>query len=585
MRYRALGPLRVWDGAGWRPVGAAQPRLLLAILLAEAGRLVSTDRLVDEIWADRPPRTAVNTVHGYVARLRRLLGDRSGQQLVTAAPGYQLLVGAGELDAREFERLADAGQRNLAAGRSGPAGVELAAALALWRGPALADVRPSPAVAAEVGRLAERRLAVLEGWAAAELDLGGHAALIPELRRLVDEYPLAERLRGQLMLALDRSGRRAEALAAYRVGRARLVTELGLEPGPELRAVQHAVLAGDAPARVRRRGPVLPAQLPADVADFTGRTDPLRRLDAHLPAGLPETSGAGTAPGVGTASGASGVGSAAGASGVGTACGVGVASGASGLGTASGASGLRTASGLGTASGVGSAVGVGTAAGAAGGPDPAAVVVVLLTGPAGAGKSALAVHWAHRVRRRFPDGQLYADLRAGGGGAPPGQPLTRFLHALGVPPRRVPADPDDAASLYRTMLADRRMLVLLDNAGSPGQVRPLLPGAAGCLLLVTSRDPLTGLVARDGAHRVTLDPFTAAEATALLTRLLGADRVGAEQPAVAELVDRYGRLPLTLRLVAADLAGQRHRTIADHLTHGPPAPAVVPGPDGRATAG
>jgi DNA-binding SARP family transcriptional activator len=242
-RYRVLGQVQVRDRAGWSAVAAAQQRLLLAVLLAEAGRVVSTARLTDEIWAGRPPRTALNTIQGYVVRLRR----RCGTRLSTVGAGYQLSVAAGELDAAEFGRLAAAGRAALSAGRPDRAAADLRAALALWRGPALADVRPSPVVTGEARRLEEARLSAVEDGLDADLALGQHAAVTPELGRLVAEHPLRERLRAQLMLAHYRSGRRADALAAYRQGRTASISELGLEPGLALRGLEHAILT-DAPA-------------------------------------------------------------------------------------------------------------------------------------------------------------------------------------------------------------------------------------------------------------------------------------------------------------------------------------------------
>ncbi len=197
-----------------------------------------------------------------------------------------------------------------------------------------------------------------------------------------------------------------------------------------------------------------------------------------------------------------------------------------------------------------------------------AVVISTIDGMAGIGKTALAVHWAHRVTDRFPDGQLYADL----GGWAAGQPLraidvlTRFLRALGVPGEHVPVQLDEAAAMYRSLLARRRVLLVLDNARDAEQVRPLLPGAAGCLVLVTSRDRLSGLVAREGASRLTLDVLTVDEAHALLVGLLGQQRVGMEEQAAVELAQACAYLPLALRIAAAHLLDQPWRGIGAYLT-------------------
>jgi tetratricopeptide (TPR) repeat protein/transcriptional regulator with XRE-family HTH domain len=201
-----------------------------------------------------------------------------------------------------------------------------------------------------------------------------------------------------------------------------------------------------------------------------------------------------------------------------------------------------------------------------GGPGKPATAVVIsaITGTAGVGKTALAVHWAHQTRSRFPDGQLYVNLRGFDAGPPvrPVEALARFLHALGVPAEQVPVDLEEAAGLYRSLLADRRMLIVADNAGHPEQVRPLLPGSPGCLVLVTSRDQLAGLVARDGAQRLTVDVLSATEAGTLLRRVLGPARVAAEPAATDLLAELCGRLPLALRIAAANLTDRPTRSIS-----------------------
>jgi DNA-binding SARP family transcriptional activator len=469
--------MQVWHGDGWLSIRAAQPRVVLAVLLAHAGQVVSADRLVDELWGEHPPRTALNTIQGYVARLRKLLGDGPETRLLTRDRGYLLELADGELDSHVFERLVEAGQRGVAAGDLDGGVRRLVEALDLWRGPALHDVPASPVVTAEANRLEQRRLTALEARLGAELALGRHLETVDELQRLVADYPLREQLRCHLMLAMYRCGRRAEALDVYRDGRAVLVAELGMEPGPELRELERAILADDRALAGGQR--VRPAQMPADVSGFTGRQVFLHQLDTLL---------------------------------------------------------------------------------ASRGP---AVGIVTIAGTPGVGKTALAVHWAHRVRDRFGDGQLYVNLRGYAAGEPvrPIDALARFLHALGVPAEQVPTDVEEAAALYRSVLADRRMLVLLDNAHHPDQVRPLLPGAPGCLVLVTSRDALTGLVARDGARGLRLDVLAQDEARELLTYLLGADRVHAEANAVTQLAELCAHLPLALRITAANLGDH---TVAEY---------------------
>nr|WP_052478355.1 BTAD domain-containing putative transcriptional regulator [Kibdelosporangium sp. MJ126-NF4] len=463
---------------------------MLAVLLARAGHTVSADRLVDEIWGERPPRTAHNTVQGYVMRLRRLLGADANDLLLTRNRGYQVTVADEELDAVAFKRLLESGQRDLGEGRLHAAAGELAAALALWHGPAFADVPATSIVTAETARLEQYRLTALETRLDTDLALGRHGETVDELHRLTTEYPLRERLRELLMLALYRCGRRAEALEAYSDGRAMLVKELGLEPGPELRRLEQDILADD-PGLLPGTGTITttslgtPAQLPADIGGFTGRQAQLDRLDELI----------------------------------------------------------------------------------ANHDNATTVVLSAIAGTAGVGKTALAVHWAHRVRDRFPDGQLHVDLRGYSTGTPvrPIEALSRFLRALGVAADQVPVDVDEAAALYRSLLADRRMIVVLDNAFQPDQVRPLLPGASGCLVLVTSRSALAGLVARDGAHELTLDVLTAKESGALLRGLLGAERTDAQPRATAELAELCAHLPLALRIAAAQLLAQPKLAIAGYV--------------------
>jgi len=243
MRFRILGPVQVRVGRDWRSIRAGQPRLVLAILLAESGRIVPTERLVDAVWGDRPPRTAVNTVHAYVLRLRRLLGDGP---LVTQDHGYRLAVGRDDVDAEVFERLVAVGRREIRAGYTESATRRLFNALALWRGPVFADVADSPVLSARAAELDRRRAAANEDWIRARLDLGGHADVVDELYRLVEDQPLREQRWALLMEALALCGRRTESLYAYHQARRVLRDEFGLEPGPELRELQRRILAESA---------------------------------------------------------------------------------------------------------------------------------------------------------------------------------------------------------------------------------------------------------------------------------------------------------------------------------------------------
>ncbi|MEV0618463.1 BTAD domain-containing putative transcriptional regulator [Nonomuraea sp. NPDC050404] len=509
-------------------LGAPRHRRLLAALLLNAGRVVSVAKLTDALWGDAPPRTAGAMLHVRVSELRNVL-RAAGARLLTRDGGYVLRVGPDGLDAERFERLAASGAAALAGGDPGRARAELDAALALWRGPALGEFAEEPFARPDATRLAELRLRAVENHIAADLGLGRHDEVVAELRKLVAGHPLRERFWGQLMLALYRGGRQAEALQAYQGARRHLSDQLGLDPGDALQTLHHAILTADpalltanralpttnpappaadpalpaadpalpaadpvpltadpalnASVRISEpRSSSVPAQLPADVPTFTGRSAELTALDEMLV------------------------------------------------------------------------------------HDRSAPVV--LSGTAGVGKTALAIAWAHRVRGRFPDGQLYVNLR----GYDPDPPmaaadaLARFLAALGVPASAVPLDPDERAARYRTEVAGRRLLILLDNTLSVEQVRPLLPGGGPSRVLITSRDSLAGLVARDGARRLELGLLSPADALTLLRRLLG-PRADTGPGDLTALADRCARLPLALR-VAAELA-------AAHPATPLPAPSIA----------
>ncbi len=346
----------------------------------------------------------------------------------------------------------------------------------------------SPFLDAQADRLAESCVSALEDRIELDLVVGDHGDLIAELRDLVAEHPLRERLRGLLMLALYRAGRQADALTAFRDARRQLHDELGVEPSAPLQQLHQQILTADpalttagpakagtdAGAKISRRR-VVPAQLPHHIPDFTGRDAELDRLDALLDQG---------------------------------------------------SSGTRNA-----------------------------VVITVITGTAGVGKSALALYWAHRVRDLFPDGQLYVNLRGfgpAGSAMEPAEAIHGFLEAFAVPSDQMPLDLDDRAALYRSILADLRVLVLLDNARDVDQVRSLLPGSPGCVVLVTSRNRLTSLVAADGARSVELDLLPAAEARRLLSSRLGQDRVASEPASVDEIIKACSGLPLALVVAASN---------------------------------
>ncbi|GLY40756.1 SARP family transcriptional regulator [Amycolatopsis sp. NBRC 101858] len=470
VRFHLLGPLVVTVDGRPVPLGGAKQRVLLAHLLLNANRTVPPGQLVDTIWPGDPPTSATANLQTYVWRLRRLLPE--GPILRTQGPGYSLVVDPGVVDAHRFTRLvADAAR----AATPETALKLLAEAESLWRGDPLADLPGTPAWDAELGRLAENRLAAVEERLSLQVRLGRHDPAIAELTVLLAEHPYRERLWQQYLLALTGAGRRAEALQAYTTARERLVTELGVEPGPELRAVQAAILAGE-PVAAPPAVPPPPRQLPADLPDFTGRAEYVRELETAL------------------------------------------------------------------------------------GPAP-----VVLTGAPGTGKTALAMHVAHRVADRFPDGQLYVDLAGTGTPRDPAEVLADFLHALGVTGNTVPAGLGQRAALFRSRLAGRRVLLVLDDAATAAQVRPLLPGDAGCAVLATTRGRLPELA---GAKHVELTVFGEHEASRLLAGVAGVDRVVGEPAEAAAIVRCCGYLPLAIRIAGARLAGRQAwslRTLHDRL--------------------
>jgi len=482
MEFRVLGPVEVWVNGRPAHAGHARQRAVLAVLLLDLGRPVPAEVLIDRVWGERPPQSVRNVLYGYVARLKGLLasvGD-PGVTLARRPGGYLLRAGPGQVDLTRFRRLvADAAA---AAADDERAGAALGEAVGLWRGPALTGL-DSPWLNAMRATLELERSAAVLDLNEIRLRRGEHGALAGELAAQAAESPDDERLAGQLMLALYRCGRQAEALRWYEQTRHHLADELGADPSPPLAALHQQILRADpalgagpgpgARAPASRPAAPVPRELPADVPAFTGRAAELAELDRLL----------------------------------------------------------------------------GSPAAAA----PAAVISAV-SGTAGVGKTALAIHWAHRAASHFPHGQLHVNLR----GYDPARPMTAadalagFLRALGLPSRDIPPGEDQRAARYRSLLAGQRMLIVVDNASSVEQVRPLLPGSPGCAVLVTSRDALAGLVARDGATRLDLDLLPLAEAVALLTELIG-EPARADRDAAAELARQCARLPLALR-VAAELA-------------------------------
>jgi DNA-binding SARP family transcriptional activator len=482
--FRFLGPLEFLDGQQWSSIGAAKQRALLAVLLINANRVVSADQLVAELWGEQPPPSAAGLLAGYVWRLRRRLGDHDGRTLATRVPGYRLVVPPGALDVHDYEAKVAAGRRSIAAGDLAGGVASLSSALQLWRGEPLADVALVPSVLTESARLAEARLAVVEARIGAEIGLGRHEALLPELKLMVSQFPLRERLHAHLMVALYRTGQQAEALGAYRDLRRLLIDELGVEPSKPLRELQGRILREDpvlletvadsAPATAVLRLAV-PHTLPPDVPLFLDRTEELALITSRLTAGEQRCA---------------------------------------------------------------------------------------VHGMAGVGKTTLAVHAAHRLATRFPDGQVYLDLGACAPGGPlrPVEAIGRLLTTLGVPAADLPADEEPAAALLRTTLAGRRVVFVLDDVLDTGQIRHLLPATPGCAAILASRPATTAV---DGSGMLRLGRLPTAAAVNLIRRYAGADRVDAEFDAVAKVARLCEYLPLALRIAAVRLAQRPEWTVGE----------------------
>ncbi|MEV4229224.1 BTAD domain-containing putative transcriptional regulator [Streptomyces bobili] len=517
-----------------RSIRSPKARALLAALLLDAGRIVPVESLKEVLWSGAPPASAQASLHNHVTRLRRMLDDPA--RLRTVPPGYQLRIEHGELDVHVFEHHLATARAAYAALDWGRVTDACGAALALWRGIPLSGLPAELGGYAFTQRLKEARLLLLEWRYDAELaraETGAGAGvgagtgsgagavagtvamagtnvgqdtrprptpdhltpdhptldhptpdrLVPELAALAAEHPLREAYHRQLMLALHRSGRRAEALAVHRDLRTRLVEELGVEPGPAVRDAHLEILRGrrtaPEPPPTPTPDPIpvpthRPAQLPPPPVHFTGRTATLRSLHRTLTTE----------------------------------------------------------------------------------PPPGAGPLTVISGMAGVGKSAVALHVAHALKERFPDGQLYINLHGATPGMTPltaGQALAALLRDLGTDPRHIPEPLDAAAALLRTLLAPTRTLLVLDDAAHAAQVRPLLPAGPGCAVIVTSRSLLTAL---DSAHRFPLAPLSDEESAALLRAVSGRDGLGPGHP----LVGLTGRLPLALRVVAARLAARQALT-------------------------
>ncbi|SEG88985.1 DNA-binding transcriptional activator of the SARP family [Nonomuraea solani] len=450
-------------------------RSVLGVLLLYPNTPVSLERLIDCLW-EEPPASAVSNIHSYVTRLRRTVVPH----LVTQDHGYLLTLERTQLDLLVFEDTLSRARGHADAGDLDAASDAYRDALSLWRGRPAEDALLTSSVAPRVALLEELALSARSDWTDVRLRLGLHEELIGELRALAEAHSLNEGVWRQLILALHRSGRRAEALEMFGQVRTLLASELGVEPGTELQRLRAAILGDDAVLARPERETVrlVPRQLPPAVGRLIGRRAELKHLD-----------------------------------------------------------------------------------------ELSAARVILVVGGAGVGKTTLAVHWAHRVAERFPDGQLFLDLRGFDQAQPmsTAEALPRLIQGLGRPAEDIPVELEVQIGLYRSILAGQRVLVVLDNAAEPDQIRSLIPPETGSRILVTSRDRLSGLVALESAGRITLDVLDPDAAVDLLADTMGPDRIRGEPHAAARLAELCARLPLALRVAGARAASGPHRTLAQYV--------------------
>ena len=492
MALRILGPLEVVAGQLPVRIGGPRERIVLALLALRAHRVTSVEQLVDAVWGENPPSTARGQIQGCISNLRKVFDDAGlPESIQTRDAGYLLTVGEDELDSEQFAKLVNQAHRQAGEQRLAEAARSLRSALGLWRGPALTGVQ-SELVQRGCAVLEDARIATVEELMRLDLQLGRHAEITGELRALVAEHPLRERLYEFLVLALYRSGRQAEALEVCRQARMTMIAELGLEPGPDLQALERAVLnrepsldlpaEASQPAAPAEKPPPSPHQLPSSIADFIGRQSQLSEITDLL----------------------------------------------------------ATARNPGAPS--------------------YAVPIIGITGFGGVGKSTLALRAAHESAEAYPDGHLYVDLGGPAAVDRTATVLARFLRALGVSGTAIPEGEEERAELYRSRVANKRLLLVIDHVTSENEVLPLLPGSSSCAVILTSRTRLDRL---EGAHWLAVDAFDDDTAMQLLAKIVGWDRLRAEPAAARQLVEYCGGLPLALRIAGARLASRPHWKISE----------------------
>lgn len=497
MDFYVLGPLRVV--AAGRDITPSAPKIreLLALLLLCRNSLVQADSIINELWGEAPPSTALSTLQTYIYKLRKIFDDESA--LRTNPFGYSLVVPDGNVDVSRFEMLCQEGKAALDDKKPEQASRVLAEALAMWRGPALSDVAHGQTVTAHVVRLEEMRLRALELRLDADLRLGLHREVVPELKEVTLRHPLHEELHSRLMIALHRSGRRSEALEAYRRLRESLVDELGLEPSDKIVQLHSALLSSDPTLDVttnetrgnnggeptkpvaqvrspRQPQPEIPEHLPPDISDFTGRGGLVAEIEEWLSHGNGDEAG------------------------------------------------LRSA---------------------------------VITGMPGVGKSALAIHVAHRVKDRYPDGQVYVGDSTGAKPTKPADALRSLLRAAGFTSAAIPVGLTDCIQLFRRWCAGRSMLFVFDNLDSSAKIAQALPSSR-CAVIMTGQSHIP-----PGGRMFTVTRMEPAEAVEMVTKIAGEDRVEAELPEVKILTSLCDHLPLALRAAATRLVTNPSLLVSD----------------------
>jgi len=500
MEISLLGPLEVRHHGLVTP-SAPKLRRVLCLLATHSNNVVSTGKIIEELWEEDPPASVTTTLQTYVYQLRKLLRlrasngssaeaahDPDAPALLTTANGYTLALAPEALDSIRFERLAALGRLHLKSGEVETAAETLRDSLRLWRGPALVDLTPGPVLQTEVLRLEEIRKSILELRIEADLQLGRHHELLGELTGLALREPTHEGFQAKLMLALYRAGRRSDALRVYQQTRKALASELGVEPSASLGRLHQAMLTSSrdldprpvsANTKVRlTHASERPCQLPPDVRILVGRDDELTAMVHALSA-----------------------------------------------------------------------------------PSHEGPAVVIVTGPPGSGTSSLCIRAGHEVRDRYPDAQLYVSMLKDGDPADPGEVLASFLRALGVPDRRIPTAFEKRRRMFRAWAAEHQALIVLDDAVSAKQLTQLLPVEGFCSVLVSSRRRLSlpGCVTV-----VDLPPLTTENGLRLLIEVLGPDRIAESPKAARDLVQLSDGLPSILHAAASRLASRPYWTI-DHL--------------------